>query len=448
LPFGGQHLRLPFMSKPFTRLPFALPSPFGLALGITALVVIAAFFAEKPAHLSGAAHFSQLVGYWYAGVWDLLGFTMQMVLILVLGHVIALSPLVSRFIDWFIARFAHMGTALVAMATATALLGLVNWGLSLVFGAVLARKLAVHAHARQLPCNYPLMGAAGYVGLMVWHGGLSGSAPLTVAAPGHFLAHHIGVVSTASTIFSVQNIAISCVIVLAIALTTYFLSRLEAPVYAAHWQLDHRMPQMAYRAQPAVVLFGLSILAITAWQIAANGNHLSAINLNMVNFVLLGLALIFMGNIKHLEMAGAQASQGAFGIMVQFPLYAGIIAIMTKSGLLSSVAAFFIDQSTAETFPILTYLSAALINLAVPSGGGQWAVQGPLVVQAAQHLGASVPESIMALAYGDQITNMIQPFWALPLLAITRLRAVEILRYSAWFMVVGAAVYFLGLWWW
>lgn len=446
--FCRQSLCLPIMSKPLYRTRLGLPSPFGIALGITIFVFIAALVVVNPAHQTGMGQLKQLASYWYSSVWDLLGFTMQMVLILVLGHIIALSPLVSKFIDWFIGRFANIRFALVAMAGATALIGLVNWGLSLVFGAVLARKLATYAHARHIPCNYPLMGAAGYVGLMVWHGGISGSAPLTVAAKGHFLSDQIGVISTEFTIFSPQNIIISLAVVGGIVLATFFLSGRKSPNYAHHWQLHDSLPSGAYQPQPVVVFFGLAILVVSAWQLMASGEPLSAINLNTVNFTLLGLALLFMGNTAQLEKAGAEATKGAFGIVVQFPLYAGIIGVMKGSGLLSSVAVFFMEQSNSGSFPIITFFSAALINLAVPSGGGQWAVQGPLVVDAAQQLGTNLPLSIMALAYGDQITNMIQPFWALPLLAITRLRAGEILRYSAIYMVVGALIYLLGLWWW
>jgi short-chain fatty acids transporter len=139
--------------------------------------------------------------------------------------------------------------------------------------------------------------------------------------------------------------------------------------------------------------------------------------------------------------ASEQAITGSTGILIQFPLYAGIMGIMKYTGLLEVFAHFFIDNSTAQSFPFFAYLSSAVVNVLVPSGGGQWQVQGPILVEAAQHLGVSMPKTVMALVYGDQITNMLQPFWALPLLGITRLKAKDILPYSMLFMLVGGALF-------
>ena len=139
------------------------------------------------------------------------------------------------------------------------------------------------------------------------------------------------------------------------------------------------------------------------------------------------------------------AITGASGILIQFPLYFGIMGIMNHSGMVDIMSDFFVNISNETTFPIFTFISAGIVNVFVPSGGGQWAVQGPIIVQAATDLGISLPKSIMALAYGDQLTNMLQPFWALPLLGITGLKAKDILPYTLILFLAGGLIFLTGL---
>ncbi len=157
---------------------------------------------------------------------------------------------------------------------------------------------------------------------------------------------------------------------------------------------------------------------------------LKFINPNFINFTLLGLAFMMHRNIHQLLTSANQAIIGALGILIQFPLYFGILGIMAGSGLIVDISNTFVAHSNENTFPILTFFSAGLINIFVPSGGAQWSLQGPIIISAAQELGVSYSKSIMALAYGDQLTNMLQPFWALPLLGITGLKAKDILGYT------------------
>ena len=165
---------------------------------------------------------------------------------------------------------------------------------------------------------------------------------------------------------------------------------------------------------------------------------------NTVDSCVLNLMLLhrnFYNYIKSID----NAIRGASGILIQFPLYFGIMGVMTHSGLIQIMSDFFVSISNENTFPLFTFLSAGIVNIFVPSGGGQWAVQGPIIVEAANQLGTSLPKSIMALAYGDQLTNMLQPFWALPLLGITGLKAKEILPYTLILLVVGAIIFITGL---
>ena len=121
------------------------------------------------------------------------------------------------------------------------------------------------------------------------------------------------------------------------------------------------------------------------------------------------------------------------------------MGIMNHSGMADIMSSFFVSISNENTFPIFTFISAGIVNIFVPSGGGQWAVQGPIIIEAANQLNVSIPKSVMALAYGDQLTNMLQPFWALPLLGITGLKAKEILPYTLLLLLAGIIIFISGL---
>jgi short-chain fatty acids transporter len=165
----------------------------------------------------------------------------------------------------------------------------------------------------------------------------------------------------------------------------------------------------------------------------------------MLNLFMLGLALILHGSFRNFLRAVEEAIGDTAGILVQFPLYFGIMGIMANSGMIQGISNTFVSISNSTTLPIFTFFSAGLVNIFVPSGGGQWAVQGPLVLESALQLNVPLPKAVMALAYGDQITNMLQPFWALPLLGITRLKARDILPYTLLFMLAGTLIFVLGL---
>jgi short-chain fatty acids transporter len=166
---------------------------------------------------------------------------------------------------------------------------------------------------------------------------------------------------------------------------------------------------------------------------------------NYLNFLLLGLGILLCGTIARFLGAVQKAMGAAAGILIQFPLYFGIMGIMKYSGLVGIFSSFLMDISNETTFPVFTFFSAGLVNIFVPSGGGQWAVQGPIIAEAAENLGVPLGKAVMALAYGDQITNMLQPFWALPLLGITGLRARDIIPYTLFLLIMGIFIFLGGL---
>jgi short-chain fatty acids transporter len=441
-----------------------LPSPFAIAILLTLLtMVLALFITEAP---KDESHFLAILSFWEQGIWNnaLLVFAYQMMLILVLGHILVLSKPMNSLISGLTNLVSNTSNAVLLVAGTTMIVSFFNWGLGLIFGAILARKVAEAAQLRNFKINYPLVGASGYVGLMIWHGGISGSAPLKVAESGHLASLMTGVsdkniigklpdfIPFSETVFSSFNLVLFGILLVLIPLFLYRLGKkavvttTKLPIYKGSANVKIGLVGME-RLDHSKIFgrgFGLIILLAFFYQyFGALGNL--AITPNLLNFFMLGLALVLHGSFSSFLNALEEAIKGASGILIQFPLYFGIMGIMRDSGMVVQISDFFVSISTARTLPLFTFFSAGLVNIFVPSGGGQWAIQGPIVVESALKLGVPLPKAIMALAYGDQITNMLQPFWALPLLGITKLKAREILPYTLLVMIIGSAVFLTGL---
>lgn len=393
--------------------------------------------------------FVKVLGFWEKGFWDLLAFSMQMVLILFLGYMLAISPAFDKLAK-VLSRFAEKPVqAMLVISISALILGLINWGLALVFGAVLVRKTGEQAQKLNLVIPYGLMGAAAYSCMMIWHSGFSGSAPLSVASAGHFLEMKTGIITLRESILSEMNI--SAVVLLAITLPLlgiFLLKKAKSAVPEGLISIsENEKPKQESIKKSSIKLlqfFG-AFIVITAFINAFIVSEKHEFGLNQVNFVLLGLVFLFSGNMNHFQKNAATAIKSTSGIVIQFPIYAGIMGMLNYSGLLAAFTFWLSGIATAETFPIITLISASIVNFFVPSGGGQWAVQGPVIMETAALLGVSLPKAVMALAYGDQLTNMLQPFWALPLLGITGLKASELLRYTIYYLLVGLIIFSLVL---
>ena len=441
-----------------------LPSPFTIAILLTlATMIFALVFTDNT---SDKNHFVAILSYWEDGIWnnDLLVFGYQMMLILVLGHVLVLSKPISLLIARLVKLVTNSANAALLVVLPTMLVAFFNWGLGLIFGAILARKVGEHAQRNDIPINYPLVGASGYAGLMVWHAGISGSAPLKVAETGHLanlmqqvltterLERLPDAISTASTIFSSSNLLLFGLVLLSISFIAYRLGKTTKPTkislssYIVKTDDDQvvKGAEKLDRSKVLAIGFGILILIAFAFQYSPMLAQLN-ITPNMLNFFMFGMALLMHGNFNRFLNAVESAIGDTSGILIQFPLYFGIMGIMAGSGMINTISDFFVSVSTTTTMPIFTFFSAALVNIFVPSGGGQWAVQGPMILEAALQLNVPLSKAVMALAYGDQVTNMLQPFWALPLLGITKLKAKEILPYTLIYMLFGSIIYIFGL---
>jgi len=409
-------------------------------------------------------------GVWSAG---LLKFGMQMCLILVTGHALASSPPVSRALDWLAGRAKSPAMAVGLVALVAVTLGVLNWGLGLIAGALMARRVGAATEKRGVRVHYPLLAAAGYTGLLVWHGGFSGSAPLKVTTEEQIADIFKGeapfeALSIMDTVLSPMNLFVTGGLLVLVPVLLMLMSpkreedRLLASGFGvgaeeAKPEPDEDKPLLprALEDTPAVTLLLAGLIAWWAWGYyfpsadAETGvtppSGITRLTPDTVNMTVLMLGLVLHGTPRRYVRAVEEAARGCAGIVLQFPLYAGIMGLMSVSGLSAELSTAIAASSNETTLPLLTLVSAGVVNLFVPSGGGQWAVQGPIAMQAAVDAGVSPSKMVMAVAYGDELTNMLQPFWALPLLAITRAKARDIVGYTAIVMVAAGGWMALGL---
>lgn len=435
-------------AKIIEQVKWFLPSPFTIAVILTILTfLLAMFFTNESSSISYSI---DLLNFWQDGFWGFLKFSMQMMLILVLGHTLAKTPFFEKLILSIVPLCSTNVRAAVLVTFFSLLMAYLNWGLGLIFGAILARKVAEFSKKKSLSINYPLIAACSYTGLMVWHGGLSASAPLALAEEGHALMGLTGVISAGDSLAGKMNlINVALTLILIPAFAAILAKKFVPENYRLHKLARKSSKKQSLKGMERLdgnlylpVLIGSIVVFLSIYTAyKSEGHFMSFLSLNYINFLLFGLALMLHGSIHKFIAAAEEAMLGATGILLQFPLYAGIMGIMQNSGLIDIFSEQMIAISNQHTFPILTFCSAAIVNIFVPSGGGQWIIQGPVVMEAASVLGVSFSKTVMAMSYGDQVTNMLQPFWALPLLAITGLEAKDILPYTFLFFLSGVAIF-------
>lgn len=413
-----------------------LPDPFVLVLLLTAVVMVVAL-------LLGHASPSTLLLAWGDGLASLFSFSMQMMLVLTSGFLLASTKLVRQLLDNLAGRLHSAGSALIVVTLVAMAASYLNWGFGLVVGAFFAKAVA-----RRLAVDYRLLVASAYSGFLIWHGGLSGSVPLTIATPGHFTADKIGVVSTSDTLFASFNLVIVVSLVLVLPLLNYLMRPKAADevIVRPPVEVDEVVTAQGSQLEHSRWVSGLTALVGLGYLVLYFGKG-GQLNLNSISWLFLFLAIGLHQTPARLLAALQQGISGCSGILLQFPFYAGLMALMVQSGLAAHIAETVVRWSNADSLPLWAFFSAGLINVFIPSGGGQWAVQGPVMLDSALALGADVPKVAMAVAWGDAWTNLIQPFWALPVLAIAGLKAKDILGFCLLQLLVSGVVIALLLRW-
>ncbi|WP_457809272.1 short-chain fatty acid transporter [Kushneria sp. EE4] len=413
-----------------------LPSAFVLAVMLTAIVFALGMGITRQSPVD-------MVGYWGDGFSTLFQFGMQMTLVLLTGYVLALTPVVQTALSGLTRRAGSPRQAILLTIVVSFVCYYLNWGFGMVAGAILAREMG----QRVAGIHFPLLVAAAYGGELVR--GPSSSIPLVIATPGHFMEDAIGIVPVSQTLYSGWNIGLT---LLLLALLLAFFARQKQPEHIVTLQMTEKDAEPAAQADesdgtpsdrieqsrlPTLFLGAMAALYLIARAVTDG----ISIDLNTVIIFFLALGLLLHRSPKAYLAAAEKGVSAARGIIVQFPLYAGIAGMMTGSGLVTHFSEAVIALATPATFPILTFLCAGIVNFFIPSGGGQWAIQGPIMMEAAAAIGADPAQTIMAFTWGDGWTNQIQPFWALPLLGVAGLSARDIMGYLlVWLVISGLAI--------
>ena len=434
-----------------------LPEPFIFAILLTLVAAVLAMPICRQTPVEVLEH-------WGGGVWNLLAFAMQMALVLVCGSTLAAAPSIKRGIA-ALARVPKTPPAAIALVTVVSAIACwLNWGFGLIVGVIFAKAIA-----RQMQgVDYRLLIASAYSGFVVWHAGLSGSIPLTMATPGEALVTATNGALTApvpvgQTILDPHNLVMVLLVIVAITVVNSLMHpKRDAvtvdPQALADGTAQSDQPNLpaqsdttpAQRLEHSRVLAWLPALLLLAYLVLRLGFGGGTLDLGAVIMLFLALGLLLHGTPVAYVRAFGKAATGASGIILQFPFYAGIMGIITGVGasgicMGTVLADACIRISNPTTYPLLTFLCAAVLNLFVPSGGGHWAIQAPIMFTAGADLGVDPGLTGTAIAWGDAWTNLIQPFWALPALAIARLSAKDIMGYCLIDLFVSGVIICGGL---
>lgn len=422
-----------------------LPHPFTIAWLITLVVCVMALTITRTGPLD-------IITYWGNGFFQILAFAMQMTLVLVSGYALASATVVRRFLR-NIAKIPKTPkqtiffVALVSMA-----LYYCNWGLGLIAGGFLAREVAkVHSDT-----DFRLIVTAAFSGIIITHGGLSASVPLVINTQGHTFQAQMGLIPLTQTIFHAQALFITGALVVFVPLLCVLMHPSKDKVIAADPKLfEDEVELFSQQEEKATViadkldrskilnlLLGIMGTIFLAGYFIKNGFNL---NVNILIFIFIILGVFAHGTLVKYSQAFTSGTATAAGIILQFPLYAGIMGIMDGSGLVHVISGWLLSLSNYETFEIFTYLSSLIISIFVPSAGGHWVVQAPFMLPAAAELGVEPWKVAMGVAWGESIWNVVCPFWALPLLAIAKISIRDLIGFAVLLFLLGNVIAISGI---
>ncbi len=443
-----------------------MPSPFLFAIILTYVAGLAALVWE-------GSSVPDIVLAWYDGFWNLLQFAMQMVIILVTGFVVAYHPRVIAGIQWLVRLPKNGKQAVVLVGLGSMVTGWASWGLGLIFGAILAREMGRVAHRDGMAVHYPLLAVAGYMGMsLTWGWGTSSSAGLLQATDGNvFMVQGIvdRVIPATEWVFHPYPLTLTALSLVFASVMLYLLAppdpnckgyehyhdveaedrAADARAAAASIADEPTSRTLSDRLDNSKILGGVLALTGTVMFVRAFvTDGLGALDLNVFNFGFLMIGMLLYLSPSRYQDEFNDAVRGSAGVILQFPFYAGIIGIMVGTGLVDTMTETLLSIATESTFPVTAWITGAVMNVFVPSAGGEWAIVGGPMMLAGGELGIPHGQTIAAYAVGDAHTNLLNPFWAIPLLAITGLRARDMFGYAITMMLllipfVAAALYLL-----
>lgn len=414
-----------------------LPEPFTVAWLITLVVVVLTFCFTN-------ATPGQVITYWGGGFYDLLAFAMQMSLVLVTGYALADARSVQAGIRGFVRIPKTPKQTVFFVALASIAMCYLNWGLALVAGAFLARE-AAKAHP---DVDIRLLVAAGFSGIIITHGGLSASVPLLINTKGHFLEKDIGLIPLTQTIFGSQALVIDVLLLICIPLACLLMFPKKEDVVLVDPKVFDDAPAavrapagtklvLADRLEQSKILNYLLALAGFGYLCYTWFLRGFDLNLNVLIFMFLVAGIAAHGTLVEYAQSVVRGATTCGGIILQYPFYAGIMGIMKGSGLVFVISNALLQISNAHTFELCCYFSSMIISIFVPSAGGHWAVQAPFMLPAAATLGVATWKVAMGVAWGESIWNVVTPFWALPVLAITKVSLRDLIGFTVLLWIVG-----------
>lgn len=429
-----------------------LPEPFIFAVILTIIAFLVAMPVCRQTPL-------EVIEHWGGGVWSLLAFAMQMALVLVCGSALAAAPSVKKGIS-ALAGLPKTPAGAIALVTGiSAVACWLNWGFGLIVGVIFAKEIARKLRG----VDYRLLIASAYSGFVVWHAGISGSIPLTMATPGSGLKEITrgalqNPVPISQTVLDPHNIIMVVLVIAALVLVNSLMHPKAGQVISVDPLLLQEEPEKP-AVKPDTPAEKMENSRLLSWIIALLGLSYvgiklffrgGSLDLNTVILIFLFLGIILHKTPLAYVNAFTKSASGAAGILLQFPFYAGIMGILMgtgKSGIClgTVISDGFINISTPTSYPLFTFLCAAILNMFVPSGGGHWAIQAPIMFTAGADLGVDPGLTGMAIAWGDAWTNLIQPFWAIPALAIAKLNAKDIMGFCLIDLFVSGAIICAGL---
>lgn len=408
------------------------PDAFVIAIMLLVIVVLSALAFTPTTPL-------QLLEIFGDGIWGLLAFAMQLVFVIVTASAIAYFPPIKRGI----ARAAGIpktpAQGVVAVVVVGALVSLFNWGVGLVMAAFYAKEVAKKVKGS----HYPLLVAAGYCGYQIWGSGISSSIPLTVNTPGHALESSLGLIRLNQTVFSPYNLVITIAQIIAIAIILRAMNpnpedtiEIDPEVLSSdEVDLEDDVPKeertFSYRLEnnrAFSLISGISCLSFFLLSFMRGG--INSLNLNSINLLTLGIGLCLYKGLGPYMKVVTSSARSIVPIIILYPFYSTISNMIIATGLGAMVTEWFATFSTRGSLALITYLASGFINVFIPAAGGQWMVQAPIFMPLSEVFNVNSGLIAMGITYGDTWTNLLQPFWALPLLAIAKLRIQDIVGYT------------------
>ena len=415
-----------------------LPDPLNIALFLTVFMAILAILLTPNSPLDVA-------NAWGNGFWGFLSFSMQVALSMIAGAVVCNAPIVKRGMAKLCSIPKTSRQAAIFLLFCTYVLTWLNWGLGFISAGFLTRATARNLRSKNIPYHLPIIAAAAQTGTISYGGSWNSAVLIQLNTPGHFAEAQMGVIGLADAIFSKANLILLVGMFLVSAVVFWLLHPVDPSKFDQGNVADleeiseaEKISRSALKASTFadrfnnIWIWNVGLLALwVAWfanLMSTSGPN--AISLDVANISLIVFGLLAWKRPLAYMQSFRENTASASGVILQFHIYAGIMGIMRTTGLVEVISDAFASISNNFTYPLMTFISSSIINLAIPSGGGQWAAQGPVLIGAAEILGSDYFQTALSFAYSSSIMDLIIPFWILPIAGILKIKPRDIMGYT------------------